>query len=72
MPEFEWNRKKNEQLKAERDISLEEIVDAIYAGQSLAVVPHANPAKYPSQQVYVININDYAYLVPFCGEQQRC
>ena len=65
MERFEWSDAKNLQLKRERKISFEEIVFAIEHGGLMDVVPHPNPGKYPNQSVYVININNYIYLVPF-------
>ena len=62
---FEWSDAKNLQLKQERGISFEEIVFVIEHGGLMDVVPHPNPEKYPNQSVYVININNYIYLVPF-------
>jgi hypothetical protein len=31
----------------------------------LDVVKHPNPAKYPKQRMFIVNIENYAYLVPF-------
>ena len=53
------------QLKLEKGISFEEIVFLIEHGGLMDVVPHPDPEKYPNQLVYVINVNDYIYLVPF-------
>ncbi len=34
-------------------------------GALLDDIEHPNSAKYPNQRVFVINIDDYAYLVPY-------
>jgi uncharacterized DUF497 family protein len=68
MRPFRWNHDKNEQLKAERDISFEEIVLAIEADGLLDVLRHSNPGKYPKQRVLVVAVEEYAYLVPFVEE----
>lgn len=65
MKQFEWSDDKNEKLKKERNISFEEIVIAIQQGKLTDVLPHPNPEKYPGQSVYVINLKDYIFLVPF-------
>jgi uncharacterized DUF497 family protein len=65
MERFEWSDAKNLQLKQERGISFEEIVFVIEHGGLVDVVPHSNLEKYPNQLVYVINVIDYIYLVPF-------
>lgn len=65
---FRWNHKKNEQLKAERNISFEEIVLAIEADGLLDILRHSNSGKYPNQRVFVVAIEQYVYLVPFVEE----
>lgn len=52
-------------LKQERDISFEEVVYAIFNGSLIDVVPYPNQQKYTGQSIYVVEIGDYAYLVPF-------
>jgi hypothetical protein len=29
------------------------------------VVEHPNPSKYPNQRMFILDIGNYAYLVPF-------
>ncbi len=61
---FSWNNEKNELLKAERNVSFEEVVFYIEKGQLLDILQHPNQQKYPGQRIFIVNINDYAYLVP--------
>jgi len=65
---FRWSHEKNEQLKAERNISFEEIVLAIEADGLLDIVAHSNPGKYPNQRMFIVAVEQYAYLVPFVEE----
>jgi len=65
MEYYKWNTEKNEILKTERAISFEQITMHIERGDLLDIVAHPNQSKYPNQQVLVVEINDYAYLVPF-------
>ncbi len=62
---YVWNDEKNERLKAERNISFEEIVSHIARGEVLDIVEHPNQAKYKGQNMFIVKINDYAWLVPF-------
>ncbi len=62
---FAWNAEKNEQLKAERGISFEEVVFHIENGGVLAVIAHPNQLKYSHQRVYLVEIEEYVYVVPF-------
>ena len=70
MKPFRWNHEKNEQLKAERNISFEEIVLAIEADGLLDLVAHSNTSKYPQQRMFVVAVEQYAYLVPFVEETE--
>ena len=37
----------------------------IERGDILDLVAHPNQTEYPGQQIIVVEINEYAYLVPF-------
>ncbi len=65
MKTFNWDNEKNEKLKSEREVSFEEVVFCIENDQLLDVLEHPNQKKYRGQKVYVVAINDYAYIVPF-------
>jgi len=65
---FRWSIDKNESLKAERDISFEEIVLAIEEGGLKDVLVHPNQRRYPGQVVLVVAYRDYVYLVPSVEE----
>ena len=65
MKTYAWNSEKNELLKAERGISFEDVVLNIHLGNEVDVFDHPNQERYPSQQISVVLIENYAYLVPF-------
>ena len=65
MKNFEWSQEKNEKLKEKRGISFEDIKDAIENQKMLDKVKNKNYDKYPNQKVFIVEINNYAYLVPF-------
>jgi uncharacterized DUF497 family protein len=65
MKQIRWNEEKNELLKRERDISFEEVLIAIDTNCLLDVLEHGDKKKYHNQKIFVVNINQYAYLVPF-------
>jgi hypothetical protein len=71
MKYFFWNEEKNELLKEERQISFEDVVFYISQGFLLDVLEHPNQEKYQGQKIFVVEIDEYAYLVPFIeGEQE--
>ncbi len=56
MKYFAWNAEKNEQLKADRSISFEEVVTHIEKGAVLDILAHPNHAKYPGQRIFVVSM----------------
>ena len=71
MKYFTWDAEKNEKLKVERDISFEEVVLHIERGHLLDILEHPNKDKYQGQRIFVVQIENYAYLVPFVeGEKE--
>ncbi|PIZ61451.1 MAG: toxin, partial [Candidatus Marinimicrobia bacterium CG_4_10_14_0_2_um_filter_48_9] len=48
-----------------RGISFEIMAFQIEVGNILDVIDHPNPDKYPGQRIFVIDFEEYAYLVPF-------
>jgi uncharacterized DUF497 family protein len=65
MKYFAWNHEKNARLKEERGVGFEEVVFHIERGDLLDVLQHPNQGRSAGQQIFVVNIDDYAYLVPF-------
>ena len=71
MKYFEWKREKNEILKLEREISFEEIIDAMEEGKLLDVITHPNKEKHPNQKEIVVEIDEYVYVVPFIEDENK-
>ena len=71
MKHFSWSFEKNQQLKTERNVSFEEVVFYIERGLILDIVEHPNQEKYPGQRIFIIDLNDYAYLVPFVESEEE-
>ena len=71
MKHFDWSEEKNEQLRRERDIGFEEVLIAIDEGRILDIVEHSDKKKYPNQKIFIIDIDNYAYLVPFVEDNEK-
>ena len=71
MKYFDWNEKKNIQLKEERNISFEDMVIAIDEGSLLDILKHQSKDRYPDQKIFVIEMHGYAYLVPFVEDNKK-
>ena len=68
MKTFRWNHEKNEHLKAEREVSFEEIVLAMEGDGLLDILQHPNESKYPNQRILVVALDSYIHLIPFVEE----
>lgn len=62
---FNWDNEKSVKLLTERGVSFEDVVFYIQQGGLLNKVEHPNQKKYPGQHIFVVDIDDYVYLVPF-------
>jgi uncharacterized DUF497 family protein len=71
MKTITWNPEKNKRLKQERSVSFEDVVYHMMAGDILDTFEHPNQDRYPGQQIHVINIEGYAYLVPFVESEDE-
>jgi len=68
---MKWNAEKSLSLKAQRDVSFEEVLSAISQGGLLSVMDHPNRMKYGHQKMLVVRIRDYAYLVPYVESENE-
>ncbi|HQH28499.1 MAG TPA: BrnT family toxin, partial [Oligoflexia bacterium] len=59
------NNEKNAALQKERGVSFEDVLAAMTAGGLLDVLEHPKRDRYPNQRIFVVRIEDYAFLVPF-------
>ncbi|MCC6567887.1 MAG: BrnT family toxin [Anaerolineales bacterium] len=71
MKYFSWNEEKNELLREERQVSFEDVVFHIEQGFLLDVLEHPNQEKYKGQKVFVVQMDEYAYLVPFIEDDRE-
>ena len=71
MKHFSWNEEKNELLRAERQISFEDVVFYIEMGFLMDVLEHPNQDRYKGQKVLVVQVEDYVYLVPFIESEHE-
>ena len=71
MKPFAWNIRKNELLVKERGISFERAVYHIERTGLLDIIQHPNSAKYPNQRIFVVEISNYAYLIPFVENEKE-
>lgn len=68
---IEWNPDKNRTLKALRGVSFDQVVRAVKSKRLLFDGPHPNQEKYPHQQMLIVSIHNYAYLVPYVEDKEK-
>ena len=63
-----WDEDKNTKLKLERNVSFEQISRIILEKDFIDILDHP---KRHDQQIFVLEINDYIYAVPFIIENEN-
>ncbi|MEE9431183.1 MAG: DUF4258 domain-containing protein [Melioribacteraceae bacterium] len=71
MKYYDWNDEKNIILRKERNISFEDIVAAIRNVKLLGIVEHSNSKKYPNQKMFIVELDNYAHIVPFVEDSEK-
>jgi len=71
-PIYDYDNEKNLKLLLERGIGFEDIITILDTKGYLAVIDNPNSIKYPNQQIYIVDVDGYAYLVPFEKQSDKC
>ncbi len=66
---FVWDGAKNAKLRADRGIGFEDVVFHIERGDLLDILEHPNPNRYAGQRIFVVQRDDYVYLVPYVEDE---
>jgi len=70
MKPYDWSDEKNEWLRQERGVTFEDIVFHLSQGGLLDTIEHPNQQQYPGQRIFIVNVEGYAYLVPFVEDDE--
>jgi hypothetical protein len=68
---YSWDETKNRYLSINRNMSFERILVALEEGDILQVLQNPNQYKYKNQKIYILNIDNYAWVVPFRDEADK-
>ena len=71
--EIEWDEKKSELLRNQygrKSVGLEECATLIKAGKFLDVIANPSP-KRSHQKMFILEIKNYVYLVPFVETDEK-
>lgn len=69
MKYFDWDKEKNDWLIKHRDISFEICQSYVIEGNIVAIVTNHPP--YEHQRVFILNINNYIYRVPYIEDDEK-
>ena len=68
---IDWDPQKNEQLKNERGVSFEEVIEAIFGDGLIIILEHPNKKKYGNQKIFIVELHEYAYLLPYVEDAEK-
>lgn len=68
MKYFNWNSEKNKKLIKDRGVSFEICLVKIENKEILDIL---NSVNYPNQKIFVLEIDNYVYLVPFVENEDE-
>ena len=66
-----WNAEKNQELINTRGVSFVDVVFYLQQGEILDDLEHPNPEKYSNQRIFVLEIDEYVYLVPYVEDKNE-
>ena len=69
--QINWSDEKNSILKRTRNVSFEDIENAIMNDNILDIIPHHNQKKFSHQELMIVLIYDYTYYVPFVMNEEE-
>jgi hypothetical protein len=71
MKDVNWNNEKNNWLRNERGISFNAVKHYIENEEYIDIIEHPNKEQYPNQRIFVIEIEQYIYCVPFVETEEE-
>lgn len=71
MKQINWNAEKNHLVMSERGISFEDVLFALQSGRLLDDLVHPNKNKYTNQRIFVVEVDEYAWLVPYVENEDE-
>lgn len=68
---YNFDPEKNQKLIKSRHISFEEVIAVLETKGPLDVLERPNAERYSHQKMYVVELYEYAYLVPFVEDENQ-
>jgi hypothetical protein len=64
---IEWSLEKNKLLQESRWICFEDILNS----EILDDLEHPNKIKFPNQRMFIVNVRNYIYVVPYIENEKH-
>lgn len=68
---FAWNNEKNDELRERYGLGFERVIVAVQEGALLLDRTHPNVERYGHQRQLIVEIDGYAWIVPFVVDGDR-
>ncbi|PIP05834.1 MAG: toxin [Syntrophobacterales bacterium CG23_combo_of_CG06-09_8_20_14_all_48_27] len=68
---FRWDNEKNEMLRKNRGVCFEQVVILMEREDVLDTIERPKQDRYPGQKIAIVQIDDYAYLVPYVEKSEE-
>ena len=68
---IKWNEEKNQLLQLQRNLNFEMVLEKILKGEIITRKAHPDKNKYPDQQIFVMELNDYICYIPFVENDEE-
>ena len=66
-----FNEEKNQLLKESRKVCFDDVIDAVERGKLVGNIKHFNQRLYPSQFLFLVDIDTYIYVVPYVVDKKN-
>jgi len=70
-PQIDWSPTKNAEMKERHGFGFERVLVALSEGALLDERAHPNAEKYSHQRQLIVEIDGYAWVVPFVTDGER-
>ncbi len=69
--EFDFSEEKNKLLSIKRGVTFYQVIEKIAEEGVLLNIEHPNKERYPNQFMFVVNIDNYTYCVPYIKSKDK-
>lgn len=71
MKPIRYNEEKDRLLRVKRGVGFEEVISIIQNEKVVDVIDNPNKEKFSRQKYFIVEINNYIYVVPFVEDENE-